>query len=54
MVPARFAVIFGSGILLFIAQAEKVYPNTLFRFKLAFLLLAGINAEVFQVMFYPK
>jgi hypothetical protein len=49
-----FAVIFGSGILLFIAQAEKVYPNTFFRFKRAFLLLAGINAEVFQVMFYPK
>jgi hypothetical protein len=49
-----FAVMFGSGILLFIAQAEKVYSNTFFRFKLAFLLLAGINAAVYQVMFYPK
>jgi hypothetical protein len=49
-----FVLMFGTGILLFIAQAEKVYLNTFFRFKLAFLLLAGINAAVYQVMFYPK
>jgi hypothetical protein len=49
-----FAIMFVSGILLFIAQAEKVYQNTFFRFKLAFLLLAGINAAVYQVKFYPK
>ena len=49
-----FTIMFASGILLFIAQAEKVYLNTFFRFKVAFLVLAGINAAVYQVMFYPK
>ena len=49
-----FAIMFVSGILLFIAQAEKVFQNTFFRFKLAFLVLAGINAAVYQVKFYPK
>jgi len=49
-----FAIMFVSGILLFIAQAEKAYQNTFFRFKLAFLLLAGVNAAVYQVKFYPK
>lgn len=49
-----FAIMFASGLLLFIAQAEKVYQNTFFRFKLAFLVLAGINAAFYQVKFYPK
>ena len=49
-----FAIIFATGVLLFISQAEKVYLNTFFRFKMLLLLLAGINAAVFQVKFYPK
>jgi len=49
-----FAIMFASGLLLFIAQAEKAYQNTFFRFKLAFLVLAGINAAFYQVKFYPK
>lgn len=49
-----FVVMFVTGILLLIAQAEKVYLNTFFRFKLLLLLLAGINAVAYQVKFYPK
>ena len=49
-----FAVMFVTGVLLFIAQAEKVYLNTFFRFKVALLLLAGFNALFYQVKFYPR
>jgi len=49
-----FAAMFLTGVLLFIAQAEKVYSNTFFRFKLLLLVLAGLNALVYQLKFYPK
>jgi hypothetical protein len=49
-----FGIMFATGILLLIAQAEKVYLNTFFRFKLALLVLAGVNAAVYQVKFYPR
>ena len=49
-----FLIMLITGVLLFVAQAEKVYSNVFFRFKLLLLLLAGINALVFQVRFYPK
>jgi hypothetical protein len=49
-----FLIMFVTGILLLIAQAEKVYLNTFFRFKLLLLLLAGFNAVVYQVKFYPR
>ncbi len=49
-----FAIMFATGILLFIAQAEKVYLNTFFRFKIVLLLLAGMNAAIYQVKFYPR
>ena len=49
-----FAAMFITGLLLFIAQAEKVYQNTFFRFKLALLVLAGLNALLYQLKFYPK
>ena len=49
-----FAAMFITGVLLFIAQAEKVYQNTFFRFKLALLVLAGLNALLYQLKFYPK
>jgi hypothetical protein len=49
-----FAGMFVTGVLLFIAQAEKVYLNTFFRFKLALLVLAGLNALFYQMKFYPK
>ena len=48
-----FAIMFVSGLLLFFAQAEKVYTNNYFRVKMLLLVLLGINALVYQVKFYP-
>lgn len=48
-----FAVMFVTGIVLFITQAEKAYTNTFFRFKILFLFLAGVNALFYQLKFYP-
>jgi hypothetical protein len=49
-----FGIIFVTGLLLFLAQAESVYTNVYFRVKMLMLLLAGINAAVFQFKYYPK
>jgi hypothetical protein len=49
-----FAVMFLTGGLLFITQAGKAYDNAFFRTKLIFLLLLGINAAVYQKLFFPK
>ena len=49
-----FAVMFITGGILFITQAEKAYGNAFFRTKLMFLLLLGVNAVVYQAIFYPK
>jgi hypothetical protein len=49
-----FGVMFTTGVLLFIAQAGKAYGNTFFRAKLVFLLVLGINAVVYQLIFYPR
>ena len=49
-----FLAMFLTGILLFISRAEKVYSNTFFRFKLFLLVLAGLNALLYQLKFYPK
>jgi hypothetical protein len=49
-----FAVMFITGVALFMTQAGKAYGNTFFRAKLLFLLLLGINAAVYQILFYPK
>ena len=49
-----FAVMLLTGILLFAAQAVKVYGNTFFRIKMVLMLLAGLNALYYQVRYYPK
>ena len=49
-----FAVMFVTGVLLFFAQAEKVYTNGYFRVKMLLLVLLGINALVYQLKFYPS
>jgi hypothetical protein len=49
-----FALMFATGILLFMAQAQKAYGNTFFRVKFLLLFLAGLNALYYQVRFYPK
>jgi len=49
-----FTVMFITGGLLFMSQAGKAYGNSFFRAKLIFLLMLGINAAVYQAVFYPK
>lgn len=49
-----FAVAFMSGGLLFWAEAAKSYRNPWFRFKLLFLLLAGVNALFFHTGIYRR
>jgi hypothetical protein len=51
---AGFAVMFITGVLLFMTHAGKAYGNVFFRAKLMFLLLLGVNALVYQTIFYPK
>lgn len=49
-----FGVMFLTGMLLFAAQAVKVYGNTFFRVKMILMLLAGANALYYQLKYYPK
>jgi hypothetical protein len=49
-----FAVVFITGGLLFMAHAGEAYGNAFFRVKLLLLVLLGINAAVYQTIFYPK
>ena len=49
-----FAVMFFTGALLFMTQASKAYDNVFFRTKLMLILLLGLNAAMFQIVFYPK
>lgn len=49
-----FGIVFITGVLLFLAQAESVYTNTYFRVKMLTLVLLGINAAIFQFKYYPS
>jgi uncharacterized membrane protein SirB2 len=46
---AGFALMFVTGVLLFISEAATVYTSPWFKLKLLFLLLAGINALWFEL-----
>jgi hypothetical protein len=46
---AGFAWMFLSGIVLFASQAEKAWGSFYFKLKLLFLLLAGLNALIFEL-----
>jgi len=46
---AGFAIMFVTGALLFWSQAVKAYGSIFFRIKIALLILAGINALVFEL-----
>lgn len=48
-----FALMFASGALLFWSEAAKCYESNSFRFKILFLLLAGINAAIFEIRYKP-
>jgi len=45
-----FAVQVVTGVLLFSSEAVKIYGNPAFRLKMLFLLLAGIQALIFQTV----
>ena len=47
---AGFAVQVVTGLLLFASEATKCYGNPAFRIKMLLLVLAGMNAFVFQVV----
>jgi hypothetical protein len=49
-----FAVMFITGGLLLMCHAGRAYGNPFFRFKMLFLLVLGINAAVYQIVFFPK
>jgi hypothetical protein len=49
-----FAVMFITGGVLFMTQASKAYDNVFFRTKLLLLVILGINAAAYQIIFYGK
>lgn len=49
-----FIVVFITGGLLFWSEAAKSYSNVWFRFKLLFLILAGLNALFFHLGIYRR
>lgn len=48
-----FAVMFATGAMLFSAEALNAYQSSAFRWKIAFLVLAGLNAALFEVIYKP-
>jgi Family of unknown function (DUF6644) len=49
-----FIIMFTTGMVLFMTQASKAYWNAFFRTKLLLLLILGVNANVYQIVLYPK
>lgn len=49
VVWSGFVVASGSGLLLLTSEAVKAYGNPAFRWKLAIMALAGLNALVFHL-----
>ena len=44
-----FAMMFASGLVIFVGYATAAYGNVYFRLKLAMIALAGLNALLFHV-----
>jgi hypothetical protein len=49
-----FAIMVITGSLLFWCEAEKLYRSSTFRWKLFFLLMAGLNAFYYEIKFVPE
>jgi hypothetical protein len=49
-----FTIMFVTGIFLFWCQAVKAYGSIYFKIKIALLLLAGINALIFELTLRGK
>ena len=50
---AGFAVNTITGVLFFIADPTRYYPNAAFRFKMLCILLAGLNLLLYQIKVKP-
>lgn len=48
------AIMVLTGLLLFFAQAKNAYSNISFRIKMILLVLAAINAVVYQIKYFPR
>ena len=48
---AGFGIMFVTGGLLFWSEALRCYESAAFRWKMAFLALAGLNAALFEVKY---
>ncbi len=51
---SSFAVMFITGVLMFMSEATRCYGSQSFRVKMALLVAVGINAMVFQLGPYRK
>ena len=51
---SAFAVQVFTGVLLLSSEAVKLYDNPAFRLKMFLILLAGIQASIFQFIAYRK
>jgi hypothetical protein len=49
-----FGIMFITGGMLFMTQASKAYGNVFFRTKLLLLVILGINAAAYQIIFYRR
>lgn len=49
-----FAVVFASGVLIFVSEAVDAYRNPAFRIKLVLLLLVGLNPLIFHSTIYRR
>jgi hypothetical protein len=49
-----FAIMFLTGLILFVTQAEKAYNNRFFVIKMILILLAALNAGWYQWKYYPN
>jgi hypothetical protein len=45
-----FAVMFTSGSFMFASEATKMYENGAFRVKMLLIVLAGLNAVIFELL----
>jgi hypothetical protein len=54
LVWTGFAIMFVSGLLLFWAEAAKMYINPAFRVKIVLLSLVGLNPLIFHTTIYRR
>ncbi len=48
-----FAIMFLTGLFLFLSLPMKCYSSIFFRIKMLLLVIAGANAVLYQFVFYP-